>query len=106
MSSKSKEDRSQLLSGLMVRKPAAAAAGAAADKDRVKPASITSMGTSIRELGALGRAAQSVEVARSSRSIRPNSIARSSEIGSMRQSTLALKILSPASARRDSRFQF
>lgn len=61
MSSKSKEDRSQLLSGLMVRKPAVAAAGTAADKDRVKPASITSMGTSIRELGALGRAAQSVE---------------------------------------------
>lgn len=64
MSSKSKEDRSQLLSGLMVRKPAQGAPpapSAAADKDRVKPASITSMGASIRELGALGRAAQHAE---------------------------------------------
>jgi len=64
MSSKSKEDRSQLLSGLMVRKSVASAAptpNPAADKDRVKPASITSMGASIRELGALGRAAQHAE---------------------------------------------
>ena len=61
MSTKSKEDRSQLLSGLMVRKPVAGTPSAAADKDRVKPASITSMGTSIRELGALGRSAQHAE---------------------------------------------
>jgi len=65
MSSKSKEDRSQLLSGLMVRRPVggvSAAPSAVTDKDRVKPASITSMGASIRELGALGRAAQHAEV--------------------------------------------
>lgn len=65
MSSKSKEDRSQLLSGLIARKPvggAAAIPGATADKDRVKPASITTMGASIRELGALGRAAQNAEI--------------------------------------------
>lgn len=61
MSSKSKEDRSQLLSGLMVRRATPGATNATTDVDRVKPASITTMGASIRELGALGRAAQSLE---------------------------------------------
>ena len=61
MSSRSKDDRSQFLTGLMGRKPAAGVPSAAADKDRVKPASITSMGASIRDLGAIGRAAQHAE---------------------------------------------
>ena len=60
MSTKSKDDRSSMLAGLMARKPTPVVP-ATAEKDRVKPTSSNSMGTSIRELGARAVAAQQAE---------------------------------------------